>query len=226
MLNYHEKYGYCILPRGTLLFRGHTEKKISNTMFFAPNHDIASLFNNSIQIWRIVHDLKILFLVSHINSNGWCYSAVPELLKSCFPKSLDQDIDEIQIKNENIKLRNKFTYYLYYKCGINGWLSSVEGKIDIEICLLNKINISNHLTLIAETTAESKEYYKNSLRKIQIFPAPEFFIRSLLKLKEWGLSYPAYIKDFNKSLKDDAENDEELIILKNNRYNIRNKLKL
>jgi hypothetical protein len=101
-----ETFGYCIIPKGTLLYRGHGDTAPNNCMFFALKFWVAGAFNDSVQIWKTKSDIEVLFLVEYVNTRSWTISAIPRLYKSLFPEEKDNDLSDLDIKHFDIEKRN------------------------------------------------------------------------------------------------------------------------
>ena len=232
-------YGSCLLPKGLLLYRGHQDSKISDTMFFALTYDIAKDFycspslddtinslSENVQVWEIRQELKVIFLNSHLDFWANCRSSVAELFTLLYPQNKTAYFDDVYIKNENIKARNRFTNDLFNKCQINGWFTSIEGNTELEVCLFNKTNIAKHLQLKEVTTNKTREYYKNSLKKIKVFPSSNFISRSQDNLSKRKSPYRSFAKENEIWIKEAADDKKEESILRQDRYSLRHKLKI
>ncbi len=76
-------YGYCIIPKNTLLYRVHFDTSINDCMFFTTKKWVAGVFNENIQIWKTATDIELLFLVEHVNQSSWTISALVEAWARC-----------------------------------------------------------------------------------------------------------------------------------------------
>ncbi len=85
MQHLRDIYGYCILPKNTLLFRGHPDTSMNDCMFFATKKWVAGVFNQNVQIWKTTTDIELLFLVEHVKHNSWTISSLPHLYANIFP---------------------------------------------------------------------------------------------------------------------------------------------
>ncbi len=66
-----ETFGYCIMPKNTILFRGHEDDRYSDVMFFGTKHVVAMAFSkNNIQVWKTTKELQILFLVEYLTGRN------------------------------------------------------------------------------------------------------------------------------------------------------------
>lgn len=167
------KFGHCFIPEGTILFRGHKERDHNQIMFFGMTPLVAGAFHENVQIWKTCTDIEVVFLVESLTERSWAKSAIPALYKVVFPFS--NELTDMAIKHENIALRNAFLHKLNKKYGVAGWLSSLEGSIDLEICL---VDCRNENRLVIEMTGTyndgDEESFKNALRTIKIFPTQTF----------------------------------------------------
>ena len=68
--------------------------------------------------------------------------------------------------------RNKLIRKLFDYYKISGWLTSLEDKSAIEVCLFDKQANLKQLKLIDIVDKENKIYFKDSLYRIKIFPSP------------------------------------------------------
>jgi hypothetical protein len=208
-------------------------------MFFALTYDIAKTFYRSpslddainslsknVQVWEIRQELKVIFLNSHLDFCANCRSSVAELFTLLYPQNKTAYFDDVYIKNQNIKARNRFTTDLFNKCQINGWFTSIEGNTELEVCLFNKTNITKHLQLKEVVTNKTRKYYKNSLKKIKVFPSSNFISRSQDNLSKWKSPYRSFAKENEIWIKEAADDKKEESILRQDRYSLRHKLKI
>lgn len=98
MHNLRDIYGYCILPKNTFLFRGHSNTSTNDCMFFATKKWVAGVLNQNVQIWKTTTDIELLFLVDYVNHNSWSISALPHLYNNILPTERNLNFDDIDIK--------------------------------------------------------------------------------------------------------------------------------
>ena len=67
------------------------------------------------------------------------------------------------------------------KYGLNGWLTSLEGNIELEVCLFYLKE--NQIELNEIVNKDYEKYYKDSLKKINIFPTKDFYERTYKKIR-------------------------------------------
>jgi hypothetical protein len=165
-----ENFGHCIIPKNTNLFRGHNSTDFKDCMFFALKFWVAEAFSNSIQIWKTKTEIEVLFLVEFIDSRSWTKSSIPRLHQMIFPKIV-KVYDDLDIKHRSIKRRNTFIKTLNKKYEIQGWFTSLEGAIELEVCLFDSKSIE--LTEVVERGSD--KYPLDSLNQIKLFPTQDFF---------------------------------------------------
>ncbi|MBU3714853.1 MAG: hypothetical protein FGM46_07885, partial [Ferruginibacter sp.] len=197
-------YGHCIIPKNTWLFRGHADESVDDCMFFATKHWVAGAFNDKIQVWKTVTDIEILFLVDYIKPNCRVISALPRLYKNIFPSDSNSNLNDLDIKHWDIGRRNGLARQLFDEYNIYGWLSSIEDKVELEVCLFDKQTNSRQLILVDTTDRNSKKYFKDSLQRIKIFPPKAFYDKTAKELtthSDIEESYKQHQKYFNVGIK-------------------------
>jgi hypothetical protein len=192
MKDLNQIFGHCIIPKNTYLYRGHSNSAIEDCMFFATKHWVASAFNDSIQIWKTTTDISVLFLVDYVTKNSWYISSLPKLYSIIFKDEVNHNFTDLDIKHWDLEIRNKLVHKLYSEFQISGWLSSLENRVEMEICLFNKQ--ANSIQLILDSTSEkgNKEYYKDSLQKIKIYTPNSFIEKTSINLNEFTSREKAY----------------------------------
>lgn len=231
MNNLNQTFGHCIIPKNTYLYRGHSSSSFEDSMFFTTKHWVAGAFNDSIQIWKTTTDISVLFLVDSVTKNSWYISSLPRLYTIIFKEEVSPDYSDLDIKHWDIEIRNKLVHKLYNDFQISGWLSSLENKVEMEICLFNKQ--ANSIQLILEKTSEknNKEYYKDSLQRLKIFPSNSFVEQTSNCLNEFTNREEAY-KDHKKQMSRmikfyaTADYDMNKNEAKHYLYDLRTKLKI
>lgn len=188
-----DKYGYCIIPKGTILFRG-CNNVYGEIMYFATKFNVAKIFNNNIQIWRLKQDLKVIFLIDYIDYRAKCHSAIPILYYELF--ALKQcNLSELDIKKNKHRTK-KLVNTLINRHKIIGWLSSIESDQNIEICLFERNTINNQIELIESCTNNNDNYIFDSLKKIKVLPSTEFISKTKKELINDG--FKNYLNTFIK----------------------------
>ena len=84
----HDKYGHCIIPAGTKLYKGSATTDYDGCVFFGLQKYVAAAFQNNsgkIQIWTVKQDIKILFMVQELNHSSWSKSAIVDIYKEYYP---------------------------------------------------------------------------------------------------------------------------------------------
>lgn len=233
MKNLEDIYGHCIIPKNTLLFRGHPDSSFDDCMFFATKQWVAGAFTDTIQVWKTQTDIQILFLVAYINDRSWTISALPKLFNSVFPTDSNPDFGDLDIKHWDINRRNKLVQILFDKYKISGWLTSLENRVEIEVCLFEKQANENQLQLLDIVDRKSKKYIKDSLHRIRILPSKTFYEKTNQKLYEQSLilidekdHYERYKRMINAWVKDEIQNGMDKVEAKHYHFNLRTKLKV
>lgn len=205
------RFGHCIIRRGTLLYRGHPSVHFDSCMFFALRYGIAAHFNGQpdVQVWQTSVDIEVLFAVDSVDRVARGVSALPELYKMALPDVVGE-VDDLAIKLHSNPRRADFVLALNNDWGIDGWLSSLEGWQELEICLF-----SNEHMVLLETVADGQvKYPLHSLHGLSIFPSEEFFARSYRRING-GLMDSASIdmarKKYQRHIQDIRDDDRERI---------------
>ncbi|MEY4573175.1 MAG: hypothetical protein RLZ10_2459 [Bacteroidota bacterium] len=226
-------YGYCIIPKSTLLFRGHSDTSYYDCMFFATKQWVAGAFNDSIRVWKTQTDIEIIFLVDYLTENSWTISALPKLYNSIFSADNNPDFDNLDIKHWDIDRKNKLVQELYDKYKISGWLSSLENRVELEVCLFNMQANENQLLLLDIVERKSKKYIKDSLDNIKILPSQNFYDKTNQKLAEQATilknekdHYKRYKGMINAWINDEVQHGMDKVEVKHYHFNLRTKLKV
>lgn len=80
-----QKYGYCEIPKGTILYRmGEIYEERGATFAFHPRctMNLTQGSNKLIFAYEIVVNINVLFLVTHLNWNGFPVSGIEELYEA------------------------------------------------------------------------------------------------------------------------------------------------
>lgn len=226
-------YGYCIIPKNTLLFRGNSDTSINDCMFFATKKWVAGAFDENVQIWKTTADIEILFLVEYVTYNSWTISALPHLYNNIFPNDCNPNFDDLDIKYWDKNRRDKLVRKLYDEYKISGWLNSLENKVEMEVCLFDKDANAGHLILVDTTNRKDKIYFKDSLDRIRIFPPQKFYEQTNKKLSEREPiltnekdQYRKYKKMRNALIREEVQNGMNKAEAKHYHLNLRTKLKI
>lgn len=161
------------MPKNTLLYRGHKSEAISDCMFFALKHYVAEAFHENVQVWKTTSDIELLFVVDYIDGRSWTFSALPRLYRDIFPED-NQLYSDLDIKHWNVERRDKFARKLHAEHHVPGWLTSLENHHELEICLFDNECSARDLKFICLSNDDCK-YYKDSLKRLNIFPPKSFF---------------------------------------------------
>ena len=222
-----------LFPKNTLLFRGHADTSMNDCMFFATKKWVAGVFNQNVQIWKTTTDIELLFLVEHVNHNSWTISALPHLYTNIFPTERNLNFDDLDIKQWDKNIRDKLVRKLYDAHNIFGWLSSIENKVEMEVCLFDKHANASQLILVDTINKKDKNYFKDSLDRIRIFPSKLFYEVTNKKLgeKEPILGdernhHKRYNKMMKNWIKEEVQNGMGKAEAVHYHFNLRTKLKI
>lgn len=226
-------YGYCIIPKNTLLYRGHSDISIDDCMFFATKKWVAGAFNENIQIWKTTTDIEVLFLVEHVTYNSWTKSALPRLYNNIFSTDCNTNFDDLDIKHWDINRRNNLVRKLYDEYTISGWLSSIENKVELEVCLFDKHANASQIILVGTTYSNDQKYFKDSLERIRIFPTKKFYEATKMNLSEREPiftdekdHYKRYKMTQDAWVREEVKNGLNKIESKHFHFSLRTKLKI
>lgn len=79
-----------------------------------------------------------------------------------------------------------------YNAGINGWFSSYDDKVELEICMFNPSDLD--IFLMDYVKEDSEVYWKDSLNALELHPPDAFFRKSSEMLaKHYGTNLPRNI---------------------------------
>jgi len=226
-------YGYCIIPKNTLLFRGHSDKSINDCMFFTTKKWVAGAFNQNVQIWKTSTDIEVLFLVEYVTFNSWTISALPHLYKSIFPTDCNLNFEDLDIKHRDKDKSDKLVRKLYDAYKISGWLSSLENKVEIEVCLFNEHANAGQLIFVDGINRSNENYFGDSLDRIRIFPSKLFYQKTIEKLSEREpliTDERDYFKRYDRKMKkwveEEVQNGMDKVEAQHYHFNLRMKLKI
>ena len=219
----YKEYGYCNVPVGTILYREGASTVFRECMFFALRIRVASAFGkrfDKIQVWSVKQQFKILFMVLELDRRSWTKSAIVEIFNKYHP--IDAHIDDLEIKHRDHQKRDKLISRLKEN-GVIGWLSSLENKIELELCLFpDKDAFSTTVELFDIIDDGDNQYkYLNALDKIDVVPSLKFFKRTKQNLK--GRPFPEYAKWLAEDPETRGLTKEQA---RNHHLNLRTKLKI
>lgn len=219
--NFKTQFGYCIIPKNTLLYRAPVETETEDCQFFALRFGVASIFGDIIHVWKVIDEIEVLFLIDSIYPR--IISAIPELYKIINP-------DEGNVADLDVKCTDRIVGFAKDLSlnGVSGFFSNVEGD-DLEICLFGTDNILKHLQQIDIGKRGERKYFKNSLTKLKIFPSDRFYQKTTEafadRLIDSSKSRKKHVQAFKSWIKE-AETDEEAMRLREYYYDLRLKLKI
>lgn len=212
-----KRYGYCVIPEGTILIRSGLDYEYPGCMFFGLDALVGCYSrqnNEAPQVWRTKKNFEVLFMVDHVTSVPCVISSIVDIYTMYYPV---EDVDGLDIKQRDLTKRNKL-FDILKKDGISGWLSSLENMYPLEICLFPNREVFELLIGPVQEFDMSDYDYHNALNDISIYPSEEFYRKS-----------SAYCEDFNGykkrfSLRWENEKPEDLLLSKKRHLNLRLKL--
>jgi len=221
-----DKYGHCIIPKGTKLYKAGEFTVFDTCMFFGLQKSIATAFQNNsneVQIWTVKQDIKILFMVLEYTQNSRTKSAIVDIYKGYYPS--ENGINDLEIKHFDHSKRNKFIEKLKNE-KIIGWLSSLDDRVDLEVCLFpHEKELDRLIELVKVISNNDTEFeYLNALEKIEIYPSNTFFKQTKKKLLNSPFS--DYEKLIGNSIQDEIKQGLTEKQAKHYLLNLRTKLKV
>jgi len=225
-MNLYDKYGHCIIPAGTKLYKGGEPNDYEGCIFFGLQKYVATAFQNNtnkIQIWSVKRDIKLLFMVQKLNRSGWAKSSIVEIYKKYYPS--ETELNDLDIKHRDHQKRDKFIDKLKAE-NIFGWLSSLEDKVDLEICLFHdKQELDQLIELEKVIEKDNDEFdYLNALEATDIHPSRHFFSQTKEKLSD--SPYKDYEKMVEAWTEDEIKQGLTQEQARHYHLNLRTKLKI
>lgn len=222
----YDKYGYCIIPAGTKLYKGGQPNDYTGCIFYGLQKHVAAAFQNNsgkIQIWSVKREIKLLFMVQELNDTSWAKSPIIDIYKEYYPS--EKVLNDLEIKHLDHHKRGKLIDKLKNE-NIMGWLSSLEGKVDLEICLFHdKREFDQLMELEMVINNDNDKFdYPNALDKIAIYPSGQFFSQTKDKLKD--SPYTDYEKMFASWKEDEIKQGLTAEQARHYHLNLRTKLKI
>lgn len=177
-----QKYGYCEIPKGTILYRmGEIFEERGATFAFHPRctMNFTHGSNKLIFAYETNENINVLFLVTHLNCYGFPVSGIEELYEAKVePKGA---LDDIDIKHRNVAASVRFKKMLL-GLNVSGWLTTIEGYERLEIFLLP--SVLNCIQKRSGLVSYENQKFKNSLRSIIVKPSQSFLLISEDKIKK------------------------------------------
>jgi hypothetical protein len=169
----YTKYGYCEIPTGTRLYRSNTGYNSTDQLFFSTNFNDAWIWGGDMEIWTTKKNIKVLFLLQHIDSAGKGRSTLPKLYYDLYPGEQNRCLDELDIK-QDIR-RDPFAKQLLLS-NVYGWFSTIEdGRTGFEICLFNQSGLSDYFDCVPVSRNASELYSMDSITDMKFFPDTSFY---------------------------------------------------
>jgi hypothetical protein len=222
MPNLLETYGTCVIPKGTILFRSNTPVH-PNQIFLALHIKVAGDYNNEdkrYQVWKALSDIEVLFMVSGIrDSRAWIKSPITEIYCNFFPDDIckPDGFYLLEIKHYDKQKLARLISKMKEE-NIRGWFSSIQDKVEPEICLFDKSQIQ-----LIETIDSTEKYMcYNSLKKLKLFPANSFYENS----KEYTKDYKTHLEWYNYTIRTAPDNGQNRKEARYEWFNLRLKLKI
>jgi hypothetical protein len=167
-----DEFGYVIIPKGTLLYRGVNSNTVRDYMFFTTKFFCAKSFGSYVQVWKVKTSIKLPFLLLHLDHLAKGLSAIPQIYNSLFPEDANPNYKELDIKM-NTK-REVFIEAFRDKLQLKGWFSTIEDNAYAEACIINAENYLEQIDFVHN----QDNYYSDSLRKIKLYPSDQFIIKT------------------------------------------------
>lgn len=131
----YEEYGICIIPKGTKLFRKALTSDFFDTMFFAftPYETFTCKHPTEyIQLWETLNQIQVLYMISKSENNRkQKKSSIVDIYKIYFPEEKYSNISRLEIKNDDLKKRDKLIDK-FKRDNIFGWVTSVDDMESLE----------------------------------------------------------------------------------------------
>lgn len=192
-MNLLEEYGYCIIPRGTILYRqGALCYKYG--CFFALHPCWAINFSGKnkapVRAWIVEDAITVLFAMSHLNPYGFGQCALHGIYQKHFNTS--DGLSSLDVKHANKEARGKLQRLLQVQ-NIEGWLSTIEDKPPLEVFLM-----PGAMELLEEVSQNISEDsgVRNALRDIEVCPVTGFIEKAYKHLeRNWE-----YLSEYHKNV--------------------------
>lgn len=230
MSDFFEKYGYCEVPKGTLLYRGHAPR-YQNDIFFGTKYSTVTSYGNGVEIWKSKKNFKVIFLIRHLDTGGRAISSIADIYYDLYPEATERNLIDLDIK-QVVHRRIPFVKCLFDKHNLAGWFSSIEDTEDTEICLFDNQNIDELMELVG-TSSDRKKYQEDSLKKLRLYPSSDFFLATKDSIsKSEGVQYDQkkqyenYKKRIEIFIKEGIEAGSNRTEMKRYYYNLRFKFKI
>lgn len=193
-MSLREKYGYCLIPKGTILLRNGNDYSLKECIFFGLNCLVVNCQEKDPkpQVWQTIDDIVLLFMVSHVSRQARAISSIVEIYQMRFPE--ETGITDLDIKQIDFERRGKLIQMLKEE-QIIGWLSSFEDNQQLEICLFPDNEAFQRLIKPIKSKEASEFVYYNALNTINLFPGEQFYARS--KSACGDFSYEKYVQWFD-----------------------------
>ncbi|MFY0599292.1 MAG: hypothetical protein JXR03_06440 [Cyclobacteriaceae bacterium] len=175
-MNFIEKYGYCVVPKGTILLRSGESFEYNNCMFFGLDSLVGGCFaRDKMQAWEVIEDFELLFMVKHVARPSRVISSIVEIYRSKYPD--EKSVDDLDIKQRDLRKR-ECLFKILRRQSVIGWLSSLEDNPALEICLFSaKSYFEKVIRPLGYTNDEEYESH-NALNQIEIYPSRQFYENS------------------------------------------------
>lgn len=155
----YTKYGYCEMPAGLRPYRNVNGPNTTDQWFFSTSYRNAWGWGGDLEIWTAKKNIKLLFLLRHIDIYGNGESSLPNLYYEIYPNEPNKSLDNLDIK-QDLKRRDLFARHLFTKHNTYGWFSTIEdGRPDFEICWFNKSKLTDYFECTPVSRDKDYEYY-------------------------------------------------------------------
>lgn len=206
-MNLLEEYGYCIIPKGTVLYRqGALCHKYGCFFALHPHWAINVSGENKARVraWTVEYPITVLFAISHLNQYGFGQCALSDIYRKHF--NATDSLSSLDVKHANKEAKGKLQSLLQVQ-NIDGWLSTIEDKPPLEIFLM-----PGAVKRLKEESQQNSEDSgaRNALREIEVFPATGFIEKAYNSVAE----NCAYLNENHRHVREDMYSLLQNIVFK------------
>jgi hypothetical protein len=142
-------------------------------------------------------------------------------------------LDAPEHLHRDIRRRNELVRNLFDEHKIAGWLTSVENRGELEVCLFDRQSNANQLRLADTVDRENAEYFRDSPDRMTISPACAFYDRTREKFSARaplpagdGDHYTGYRRKMDGWIQDAVRNGMNITEAEHDHLNLRTKLSI
>ena len=132
------------IKKGTLLFRLSSTNDYQPMMFFGFS-SVGALSSDCedrrIKIWEVLQDFSLFYAIKQYTNEGSIFENRISILYDMYIEKYPNEkgkIKPLSVKQDKDKLNNLVE--VLHEKGINGWVTSVEDKYDMELFLFEDIS--------------------------------------------------------------------------------------